>query len=614
MGPIQSSFVDGEVVHRHCETSSIRRAVRKNFRQTSHAGILVTFLLASLAINVICLTAFAQSSLQRQSAAIHVNQGIAAMRAGDAEKALAEFKEAGRLEPKSSQPFVWIGVTEEQLGHFPEAAAAFRSAISLDPTSQAAHYNLALSLIRLHKDLDAIHELEEVVKAAPSLVDAQYNLAVLLEEEGRYYEAAPHLEIAARERPQDADIIVRLIESYFKTDRRPQAIRLVEQIDTTGISGDIAMKLGPLLLENREFHLAVRVLKAASADPSASLPLSLLLARAYIGAGTPADAIDLLQPLRDSDASGEAAYTLGLAYLSLNRPDKAADSFRAALRLNPENAAAHFHLGLILLKLAPDSDNSEGAQELAKAIALSPHEEPYYVALGSWLLEANRPGDALTLLQHATGNVSPTAELYLLTGIAEASVHGTMNAQPLIAKAIAIDPHIALAHNILGYCYFVAGDNQKALQAYKQAADLGPDTGRFAYDVALLLEKMQQPTPALSYAQKAAVLQPSNGAYRYLLGKLYSELDRDADAVQELEASVHLNPELGASHYLLARTYKRIGNTEKAQEEFKKVEELKQGDNRQATEGNNRSDSDQNLSPPLLLTKPQLEPENSKPY
>jgi tetratricopeptide (TPR) repeat protein len=600
MLPTKPNFADMRVMHHHCMTSDLVRT-----------PILAVLLIISLAITVVCRSTFAQASQDSQSATTHINQGIASMSAGDMEKALAEFKEASHLEPKSSKPFVWIGVTENQLGHFQEAAAAFQSALNLDPTSQAAHYNLALSLIRLHKNPAAIHELEEVVKADPSIVDAQYNLAVLLEDEGHYAEAVPHLEIAEHERPQDAGIAVRLIESYIKTNRKQQALRLANQIDLSGLTNDTAMTLGSLLLENGEFESAIRVLTAAHSESTGSLPRSILLARANIGAGRPADAIDLLLPLRDVDTSGEAAYTLGLAYLSLNQSDHAEKSFSTAARLNPENAAAHFHLGLVLLQLSPDPDHSEGGEELAKAVALSPHEGPYYVALGSWLLENNRPSDALSLLKHAMENASPTAELYLLMGIAEASVNGTKSAQPLIEKAITLDPRIALAHNILGYCYFVSGDNARALQSYKKATDLDPNQGRFAYDVALLLDKMQRPTDALPYAQKAAALRSSNAAYHYLLGKLYSELDRNVDAIQELEASVHFNPDLGASHYLLARTYKRIGDTGKAREEFTKVEKLKQASDKPATDGDSRSDADKSLSPALTLTKPQSEPEGS---
>ena len=579
----------------------------------ARATVRASLLLASLAGSLVCVSASGQIDQDRQSAAMHIDQGVSVMRSGDAEKALAEFQEASRLEPKSSQPLVWIGVTENQMGRFQEAATAFRSALHLDPASQAAHYNLALSLIRLHDNPAAIRELEEVVKVNSGLVDAQYNLAVLLDEEGRYREAIPHLEIAQHQRPQDVDIILRLIESYLRADHPQQAIHLVEQAELAGISSDTAMKLGSLLVENGEFQTAIDLLKTANPEPASSPSVSVLLARAYIGAGTPAEAIDVLLPLKDSDTSGDAAYTLGLAYLSLHRSNDAAESFRDAVRLNPGNAPAHFHLGLILLKAAPASDNSEGAEELAKAIDLSPHEEPYYVALASWLLEVDRASSALPLLQHALENVSPTAELYLLMGIAQASVNGAKTAQPVIEKAIALDPRIALAHNILGYCYFVSGDNQHALLAYKRAAELSPDTGRFAYDVALLLEKMQQLAAALPYAQKAAALQPASGDGHYLLGKLYSELNRDADAARELEASIQINPKLDASHYLLARTYKRMGKSEKAREEFSKVEELKKASDRRATGGNSAPDPDSALSPPLVLAKPQLEPAKSGP-
>jgi tetratricopeptide (TPR) repeat protein len=496
------------------------------------------------------MPAFALSASEQKSVNSHIIQGMAAMRSGDFEAALAQFQEASRLDPHSSQPFVWIGITDNQLARFKDAASAFHSALHIDPASKTAHYNLALTFIRLDDKAAAVREFEEAVKIDPALADAQYNLAVLLAGEEHYRPAIAHLEAARKLRPND-------------------------------------------------------------------LGIETLLARCYLETGNPAAAIDMLLPLKDSDPSGHATYTLGLAYRAAGKHEEAEQAFRSSAAKNPDDAASHFQLGLSLMSGPPNANNSAGAEELAKAIQLAPQEERYYIPLASWLLEVDRAEPALTLLQHAMENVTPDADLYVLLGLAQASVNGTRTAQPSIEKAIALDPHIALAHNVLGYCYFTAGDSERALQSYKTAATLSPSTPRFTYDAGLLLEKMQRTTDALPYAQKAVQLQPGNGDYHYLLGKIDSELNRDQDTISELEAAVQIDPQMEAAHYLLGRTYRRMGYLEKAQAEFAKVQQLKQASNRQMpaadTSPGAASENVPDLSPALLLATPQIREKPTPP-
>jgi tetratricopeptide (TPR) repeat protein len=306
-----------------------------------------------------------------QSGAAHVSQGIALLRAGEMAKALEEFTAANQVEPGSAQTLVWIGITQNQLGHFPQAASSLHSALKIDPASQPAHYNLALTLVRLNKKQEAIHELREVVKLDASMVDAQYNLAVLLEEDGKYSEAISHLEAARRERPSDSGIAVHLVDDFFKTHKDSDAVLLAQQIFDSHKDGALAARLGSLLVENGQFRSAVPFLENA-ALPSASVEITTLLARAYIGSEVPVKAVDILLPIAESDSSGQAAYLLGLAYLSAKQPEQAIAAFRTTVDLRPSDAAGHFHLGMLLLKSNEEGDQAAGVHEMQKAIDLAP--------------------------------------------------------------------------------------------------------------------------------------------------------------------------------------------------------------------------------------------------
>jgi superkiller protein 3 len=559
---------------------------------------------------------FAQDKLPEPgSASAHLSQGMAFFKAGETQNALHEFEAANRLDPRSSHTLTWIGITQNQLGSFREAASAFRAALKIDATSQAAHYNLAFSLSRLGNKTDAVHELEEVVRRAPSFAGAQYNLGVLMEEQGQYEKSIPHLEAARKERPDDSAIALHLVDDYFRVGNKTAAIRLAHELFHLHAKGETSVRVGSLLVENGHFQEAIPVLEVQVEANRKSVENATLLARAYIGSNASSKAIGLLEPIKDSDSTGEAVYLLGLAYLAAKQPAQALEAFRTATERRPSDAPAHFHLGALLLRTTEETGQSTGVQELQKAIEVAPREGRYYAALGRWLLENNQAVEALPVLQRGTENAPASAELYLLLSVAQASTQSTQLAQSMAEKAIALDPKIALAHDVLGFCYFRVGDYIHAAGSYKTASDLDPQRGRFAYDAALALERANKAAAAIPYAEKAARLDPSVSINHYLLGKLYDKLGRKPDAIRESEAAIKLDPKLDYPYYLLARMYMRSGDMAKAQECNLKLQELKKQQMKLHGMGGMGVPMPevQKGSPAFFLGGEQMDPENSKP-
>ena len=238
-----------------------------------------------------------------QAAATHIQQGSALLKGGQTEDALVEFQAAVAVDPASAQALTWVGITQNQLGHFRDAASAFQAALKIDPSSQAAHYNLGLSLARLGENKDAIREMRKVVKASPAMIDAQYNLAVLLEDEGDYKEAVSLLKAALRQRSDDEDIAIHLVNDDFKSGADHEAVQLAQNSFLHDSDGKAAARLGAILVKNGHFSEAVPMLESAVRNQAPSLELTTLLGRAYVGAHSSDKAIELLQPVAESDPS-----------------------------------------------------------------------------------------------------------------------------------------------------------------------------------------------------------------------------------------------------------------------------------------------------------------------
>jgi len=532
----------------------------------------------------------------------HVNQGIALLRSRDYQGALKEFETASTLNPKSAQTYTWLGITQNQLSEFSQAAKSFQSALLLDPSLLSAHYNYSHTLVELGDLHGAIRELTAVVKTNPSVLEVQYNLAVLLSQAGRYSEASEHFEIVHEKQPSDAAAAARLADCYFHTSRQDQARALIASLQPASLDSTTAILLASDLVEGGANPEAASIL-TASGSFSASPAGKVLLAKAYLGDSQPEKAIQVLQTV--ADPSAQMSYLLGLSYLSSHQSERALSAFRAAATTDPKDALAHYHLGDLLLQDASPELQRQGAAELQTSIQLLPRQAASYEALAKWQLQTNQANAALVLLQNAQQNTKLTAPATLLLGLAEASVHGTDAALPIIEQAIVLDPHIALAHNVLGFCYFRAGDYPRASDSYAEALRLDPANGLFAYDVALALERQNKITEAIPFAEKAAAAASPPPSAHYLLGKLYTKTGKLPDAIHELEIAIRLNPSMTEPCYLLARTYMQSGDVQKAQEWNTRFQDLKRAQERKGALGPPSSEPVDGLAPSLNIAAPQ---------
>jgi tetratricopeptide (TPR) repeat protein len=525
---------------------------------------------------------FSSCSMRAQykaaNTAASVRDGVALMQTRRFAEAEAKFSQAIRLDPHASDAMVWRGICENQLKRYQAAAADFRAALRISPDMQSAHYNLALSLLRLGDVNQARQELEIVTAADPSAVEAQYNLALLLEKHQQYAQAREHLAVALAARPADLGVTEHLLLDDLILKRSAEADELLQHLLAEAVPPDLQLRVGAEVLGLGYFPQAATLLEAAHGRLPASRANDLLLARAYIGSQEDFKAIHLLAGSEAADPSGDTAYLLGLAYVSAGALQEATDAFHAALAAHPRDARSLFQLGLLAERAGGDHRN-EALSDLRQAVKWEPGNAAYATVLGRLLLELDNPSEALLVLKRTLPEHAEDGEHLLLLGIAQAATAGVSAAKPTLARAIKLAPELALAHNVLGFCYFSEGHYAEAATAYRQASDLLPGNATFAYDAALAFERAGGSADALIYAKRAAALSDSMAKDHYILGKLYLQAkDRDA-AILELKTAVRINPELESPYYLLARTYMQMGNRDEAGKWSEQLTILKQKHN-----------------------------------
>jgi tetratricopeptide (TPR) repeat protein len=457
-----------------------------------------------------------------------------------------------------------------------------------------------MSLARLKENDDAIRELRSVLALNPQSTAARYNLGVLLEDKGNYEEAIHNFLDVRKVQPDDAGALLHLVSAYYAAGDSQQAVRLAQEAASNDPKADLAGRIAEMMIRHNDFEKAVQLLEPVRSRVSSS-GLDVTLARAYIGAGQPGRALDLLKSAQARETSWQIAYLLGLAYVSEHQTQSAITAFRDAIRLNPDQPDAHYRLGKLLLSATDETDQQTGVAELSRAIALEPRNSEYYNVLGRWFLQHDYLKAAIEVLNQGIKDGTPAAELEAMMALAQAALHGGPSARPFAERALQLDSRLALAHYLVGFCYFSAGDYAQAVKYYEQATTLDSHNDVYSYNTAVALQRLNRISAALPYAQRSTELNPDRSLNHYLLGKLYSKLDRDAEAVAELEASLRLNPALDNSYYLLAQIYDRSGNATRAQEMRDKLAQLKQSRQSEVRPESPESEPKEMISPSRVL-------------
>jgi hypothetical protein len=203
----------------------------------------------------------------------------------------------------------------------------------------------------------------------------------------------------------------------------------------------------------------------------------------------------------------------------------------------------------------------------------------------------------------------------MLTRVPVLMVHAASAALLLLLVSCTrpIDENALERHRNLGKAFYEnPTTKQEAVEEFKQARAIAPDSAREKLNYALallkaeghepeavqLLEEVQRQDPALPHtwfnlgiyykrrgdankaiAQFEGMLArtPNEAIAHYQLGTLYRQVNRNADAQKQFETAAALDPQLAAARFQLYNLYRLAGNAERAKSylaEFQRLQTL----------------------------------------
>lgn len=249
---------------------------------------------------------------------------------------------------------------------------------------------------------------------------------------------------------------------------------------------------------------------------TARVNLTMNMARQQFESGDVDKASLTVQSALDKVPTYAPAHILmGQIYLEKDVPALARDSFQEALRLDPENAAGYYQLGVLYERW---KDLQQAHANYLQAWVLQPDNDAHFLALVEVEVSLGQEDAALNRLVEQVGRAQRDASVYMV------------------------------AANI----FTRKNDHQRAVEMYRQARNLEPENSMVKESLAFALYRLGQSQEALSLFQSLLLEseQKSSGherrqerhSYLLAMGDCYLQMGQYHKAKRSFEAMQQQDP------------------------------------------------------------------------
>jgi tetratricopeptide (TPR) repeat protein len=306
----------------------------------------------------------------------YCERGLRYMAIGEGDRAISQFTEAIRLDPKNRRAYLNRGHVHGSRGAYDKALADYTSAIEIDPHNADAYANRGNVHNRLGEFDKAIADCSAAIKINPEFVWAYVSRGIAYYTGPKQYEKAiaDFTEAIQRDpRPflghANRGNVYALMGDYCKAiDDYTAAIQIVPN------HADAYANRGNTYNALREYDKAIAdCSRAIRLDPRSAAPFAYR-GNAYNGKGEYDKAIaDCTEAIRLDSKNADAHGNRGRAYEGKGQYDRASADYGEAIRLDPTNPGryASRSRAFRLAALAPDAARPEMVLQTGHAHSLN---------------------------------------------------------------------------------------------------------------------------------------------------------------------------------------------------------------------------------------------------
>ncbi len=221
-------------------------------------------------------------------------------------------------------------------------------------------------------------------------------------------------------------------------------------------------------------------------------------------------------------------------------------AFQNSAQLQPEDAAAHYDLG-VAQKSAGRLD--EAAASYRRAISLKPDYFEAHGNLSDVLQALGLHDEALISRRRALQIKHDLAEAHNNQGVVLMGQQQFDGAEEQFRRALQFKPDFARAHNNLGIALLERGQFQAAADSFRSALQLNPDSANAHSNLGNALRELGLPDQAVTSYRRALQIDPKLVDAHVNLGNALKDTGAYDEALTSYRRALALKPD-----YLLART------------------------------------------------------------
>jgi len=416
-----------------------------------------------------------------------------------------------------------------------QAIESYKKALALDPSSPVIVERLAETYAKSQHIRDAVSEAEQALKEDPDNVNAHRLLARI------YVRTLGDLSAGQVQQ-----------SSLSKAVAQFEAILKIDPSDD-----DSALWLSRLYRFQNEHGKAEEVLRSVLQREPDNEPALEQLSQLLLDEGQPQQAVDLLSGAASGSESPGLYDLLGNAYAQIQQNDKAEETYRKAVEIDPDDPGHHRGLAQALIAQDKLQDALEQYQRLTE---LEPESPESYLRMAQIYRRMGKVDDAQKSLARAKELAPDSIEVLYNQALLYETQGKFKEAVQVITDAIAsvrssgagsgaaagaggpmadAEPSpnaLGILYEQLGRIYREQSNYDAALKAYDDMSHVGPENAKRAELLRLdTLRDSRDIDRAIKEAQKDVATSPKDQSLIVSYSMLLAEKGRVDEAQKDLQ-------------------------------------------------------------------------------
>jgi putative PEP-CTERM system TPR-repeat lipoprotein len=492
------------------------------------------------------------------------------------EDARARTDLALKADPKNIQAHLTRAVTNAGLRDYDAAVADIRHAVDIDPRRSSTYYELGGIQLMQGKSAEAEATFKQAVALNPKSVDAHLALASLYWNTKRPADAEQSITKALEIDPRNVAANRTLANWYLGSNRPQDAEAPLKR--AADAAGDVAgrMELAEYYVRQKRINDARTVLEALARTPEGFAPATIRLAELEYDARRKEQANGLVDSvLAKQPTNPRALVVKGGWLLSEQKLDDALARAEAAVKADPQFADAHFLLGSVR---AQRHEREKAIESFREVLRLNPKDGRADKAMSALSLQGGQREDSLKFAEEAAKARPGDAAARLLlirTLLANGDV---ARAHTELQKIMPALVNVAEAHVLMGHIQLAEKNAAGARQSYERAMELDPKSIQALGGLVQLDAAAKQLDQAQRRVDDALARSPDNPQVLLLAARTYATKADNARAESLLKKAIEVDPSYMQAYGLLGQLYFRQGKLDQARTQFQQLADKRPND------------------------------------